>query len=295
MNPALAQRYWLFRFVSGLLLLLVGGNGGPTGLLNLWAGRGNWFLADVACGLFGFWLALTSVSPLIKLMVQHGQLRAEWGRERHDAFERASLPRQIYYLLVAVAEADGPLTPVEREAVREFLLQRFADPVSADDLRAFAATPLPTRDLRALAARVSRGLDPAERDSLFCWCCLVCFADGTFRDPEHQALQHTARGLGITPQRARMLFHLARAQYLRRQQQAGGRKEAPHVDVSSRAQALSVLGLPTDATPEMIRRRHRELVRRFHPDAQPNLGEVALREATERFRAIQGAYEVLSS
>jgi curved DNA-binding protein CbpA len=35
-------------------------------------------------------------------------------------------------------------------------------------------------------------------------------------------------------------------------------------------------------------------VRKFHPDAQPNLGEAAQREATERFRAIQRAYELLS-
>ena len=56
-----------------------------------------------------------------------------------------------------------------------------------------------------------------------------------------------------------------------------------------------MIGLPPDASPEQIRRRHRELVRKFHPDAQPNLGPVAQKEATERFQAIQRAYELLTA
>ncbi|MGB3967311.1 MAG: J domain-containing protein, partial [Planctomycetota bacterium] len=63
----------------------------------------------------------------------------------------------------------------------------------------------------------------------------------------------------------------------------------------TREQALAVLDLPADATPEQIRKRHRELVRKFHPDAQPSLGPIAQREATERFTAIQRAYETLSA
>ena len=62
----------------------------------------------------------------------------------------------------------------------------------------------------------------------------------------------------------------------------------------TRVDALAALGLPAHATEAQIRRRHRELVRKFHPDAQPNLGEAAQKEATERFRAIQRAYEVLT-
>ena len=37
-----------------------------------------------------------------------------------------------------------------------------------------------------------------------------------------------------------------------------------------------------------------ELMRKFHPDAQPNLGPVAQEEATQRFHAIQEAYEALT-
>jgi DnaJ-domain-containing protein 1 len=96
-----------------------------------------------------------------------------------------------------------------------------------------------------------------------------------------------------------MLFHLARAQFLAgasgHQRQGQQQREPETHTVHTRGQALAVLGLPVNASAEQIRRRHRELVRKFHPDAQPNLGPVAQEEATERFQAIQHAYEVLTS
>ena len=48
------------------------------------------------------------------------------------------------------------------------------------------------------------------------------------------------------------------------------------------------LGLPENAHPESIRREHRRLVRRYHPDRNP--GDPAAKEA---FLAVQEAYEVL--
>jgi curved DNA-binding protein CbpA len=51
-----------------------------------------------------------------------------------------------------------------------------------------------------------------------------------------------------------------------------------------------VLGLPTGASQEDIRKAHRKLVREYHPDAHPEDPQ-----AEERFKEIQRAYEVLST
>jgi curved DNA-binding protein CbpA len=50
-----------------------------------------------------------------------------------------------------------------------------------------------------------------------------------------------------------------------------------------------LLGLPRDATQDDIRKAHRKLVRKYHPDTNP--GDDS-RE--EHFREVQRAYEVLS-
>jgi curved DNA-binding protein CbpA len=51
-----------------------------------------------------------------------------------------------------------------------------------------------------------------------------------------------------------------------------------------------VLGLSKDASQDDIRKAHRKLVRRYHPDANPEDAR-----AEERFKEMQRAYEVLSN
>lgn len=285
-------QYWVARFALGLGLLLAVGVGLVQRLTRDTTG-----LTSLAVGMFGFSLSLTAIKPMTRLSTYRARTRKEWGQAASRAFERASLPRRIFYLLVAVAEADGPIRPPEREVVRQFLLERFDDPVSSDEIRTWETQPLQVDDIMGLGARIATTLSDSELDTLFCWCALVAFADGRFQPDEHQALAEVSRGLSIPPGRARMLFHLARAQFLkgtqRDEQKTNHQRTRPH-GLHPRGDALAVLGLPIDASDDQIRRRHRELVRKFHPDAQPNLGPVAQQEATERFRAIQHAYEVLT-
>src|SRR5437660_2844605 len=51
----------------------------------------------------------------------------------------------------------------------------------------------------------------------------------------------------------------------------------------------STLGVPRTATPDQIKKAHRQLARKYHPDLNP--GD---KEAEAKFKEIQEAYEVLS-
>jgi hypothetical protein len=51
-------------------------------------------------------------------------------------------------------------------------------------------------------------------------------------------------------------------------------------------QALKVLGLPERASLKEIKARHRSLVKRHHPDSNPD-------QATDRIREINAAYRLL--
>ncbi|HZT41489.1 MAG TPA: J domain-containing protein [Chthonomonadaceae bacterium] len=51
----------------------------------------------------------------------------------------------------------------------------------------------------------------------------------------------------------------------------------------------SILGVPRNASPEDIKKAHRKLARKHHPDLNPND-----KKAEERFKEIQEAYDVLS-
>lgn len=60
--------------------------------------------------------------------------------------------------------------------------------------------------------------------------------------------------------------------------------------MSPEAQALETLGLPANADAKAIKRRYRELVKRYHPDKNPDNPK-----AVERFRVIAQAYSVLQT
>lgn len=284
--------FWVGRFALGVGLLTAAGLGVVPRILHL---RDPMGIATLFLGCLGFYIAMNAVAPMTRLYSFRSRTRREWSDAARRAWDRASLPRRIFYLLSAVAQADGPVTASERELVRTFLLPRF--PIHEHELRTWERQPLQVDDRVGLAARIAVSLDEAELDTLFCWCAMVAFADGRFRPDEHEALHEIARGLDIPQPRARMLFHLARAQFLAGSHRAGGQqgpRAEPERPANARIDALAVLGLPANASAAQIRRRHRELVRKFHPDAQPNLGEAAQREATERFRSIQRAYELLT-
>ena len=72
-----------------------------------------------------------------------------------------------------------------------------------------------------------------------------------------------------------------------------GWTRTPKPSGDPRKRALDTLGLEENASPQDIRARHRELVKRHHPDAHVHLGPVAAEEAAARFREIQEAYEML--
>jgi curved DNA-binding protein CbpA len=61
------------------------------------------------------------------------------------------------------------------------------------------------------------------------------------------------------------------------------------IEVQATRDLYKLLGLPREASQDDIRKAHRKLVRKHHPDAKP--GD---RSSEERFKEIQQAYEVLS-
>lgn len=254
----------------------------------------------VLAGIVGFalWLSGRNLLRLIRVAaIEHEharEVREEFRRQFHRA---TTLPRQVFMLLLGVAEVDGASDKQERDLVRQFVLQRFTSPVDADDLRVWEAARVPREQLPALAAVMRGMLSDSECETVFAWCCLVAFADGRFNPEEHMALQEIARAFGMEPYHARRIFHHARQAHLRGGAGAGfegaagtSRARGP---ISSRHQALETLGLEDGATIEQIRGRHRELVKRYHPDKHVHLGPVAAKEAEERFREVQAAYEIL--
>lgn len=317
MTPA---RYWAIRFFGGLLLLLVGG----AGLVHEWipgtasTGRGVRGI-DQIVGLVGFLLAVTSVSQLVRNLTVSHKLGAMWSKGERAAFLRASPEEQVLLLLLGVAEADGTAGLRERELVRQFVLARFPTQRVRSEIERWISAAKPPHELGTLAQALALRFTSGECATLYSWCCLIAFADGALHSVEQRALHSVSTGLGLSPRHAQFLFDYAQLASQRngtgRASNAGQgkhgstnhdgargagsrgssqRSSSPSGYGTPRERALQTLGLPPDATKEQIRQRHRELVRKLHPDANQRLGAVAQQEAAERFKAVQVAYEALT-
>ncbi len=255
----------------------------------------SWALIAFPVVVAGVCAATNAFSRLMRLRVVETELlaaaRAQFSRE----FRRSTLPRQVYWLLLAVAEIDGPATPAERDLVRRFVLERF---VGADlrELADWAETRLEAAQVPLLAASIRAVVSPAEAETIFFWACLVAFVDGQFNALEHDTLQALAKGLRIDGAHARRVFLHAKHAFLGQEHHRGSGPppERPRATASRHERALEILGLEAGATREQIRKRHRELVKAHHPDRHRHLGPTAAQEAAARFREIQTAYELLT-
>ncbi len=255
--------------------------------------------------LYGLFHSARNFGRLAKLFALEALLQRGSAETLRDEFNNEGLPRQVFHLLFAVAEADGEAGPRERELVRKFLLPRFIDPRVHADLMNWNAERIPTGQVAPLVHRLRTQLTRPECETLFYWCCALALVDQRFAPEEHEILQVVSKHLGIEAEHARRLFLQAKLRILAanrdgRQQhsQRSTRNRKSNgtgwPGLSTRGRALQVLGLPDDASAVTIRARHRELVKQFHPDAHRNLGEVAAREATDRFHEVQAAYETLT-
>ncbi|MEZ5966304.1 MAG: DnaJ domain-containing protein [Planctomycetota bacterium] len=255
----------------------------------------SWALSAFPVVALGVYVASHAFARLTRIQAVERELltqaRADFARE----FRRSTLPRQVYWLLLAVAEADGAAGEPERALVRQFVLDRFP-PDDVRDIARWHEERLTTAQVGPLARSMRETLSRSETETVFFWACLVTFADQRFNEREREALRDAAKGLGLDPQQARRIFWHAKHSYLGRGSRHGDGERASSTrtgPTSARERALQILGLDETASDADVRTRYRLLAKKFHPDRHIHLGDAAAQEAAARFREVQAAYEEL--
>jgi DnaJ like chaperone protein len=188
-----------------------------------------------------------------------------------------------FSMLARIATIDGRLVVEEQRKVEEFIDQDLKLDMQSRSaaLRVFHAALSGGGTFEQFAVQFQQNFshEPALLELMIDIFYRIAAADGVINAAEEQLIEQAAR-----------IFRISEAllDSIRRRYSGGS---------GSSSRAYAVLGLEKDATVDEIKKAYRKLSIEFHPDtvASKGLPEEFTKFATEKFRAIQEAYDALKA
>ena len=197
----------------------------------------------------------------------------------HSARPRATqgdIRVSIIVLLACVIKADGRILKSEINSIKPFLLRNFGEEGAKQALQLLKQ--LLEQDINpvAVAQQISQHVNYSVRLELVHLLLEVAKADGEVADSECQVIKTIAVNMGITDADYQSLLSLYRK----------------HTDTNW---AYTALEIEPSATDDEVKKAYRRMAMKYHPDKVANAGEAVRQQATEKFRAINEAYEHIKS
>jgi DnaJ like chaperone protein len=174
-------------------------------------------------------------------------------------------------LMAAVSKADTRATKGEVSYVKEFFVRTFGRENAADLMQVYRRALEKDLDIGAICHQIRGALDPASRVQLLHVLFGLATTDGVDAR-EMEVVRSVGDLLGISPAEIRSVEAMFR---------------------SEEEDAYAVLGAERGDSMDVIKKKYRDLAKKYHPDRVSHLGEEFRELANEKFRAIQKAYETI--
>ncbi|PIE84556.1 MAG: hypothetical protein CSA07_00410 [Bacteroidia bacterium] len=224
-------------------------------------------------------LLLLSLAGFAQRVMRASQGGAAGGRYTGGRATGSSEAFPILVLLAAVMKADGRVMRSELDFVRHFLTQTFGPEQATEmllEMRDLLRGPLPVQQA-CIQIRIS--FSYSQRQMLMGVLYDLSRADGFTAPSEQQLLSQIAASIGVEDGQHGWSSGSSGS--------AGGYRARPSVDY------YGVLGLSSDASDDEVRRTYRKLAMQWHPDRFSTSPEDKQREASEKFKGINEAYEAI--
>lgn len=182
----------------------------------------------------------------------------------------ADFKNSLLILIAAVMKADGAAMKSELDLVKSMLLRTYGENESRLMLLKLRDFLKEEHNLNEICRNLRNRMSYSPRLELIHILFRISRADGVISDAEIQLIQHVATQLGIsTPD-----YLSLRAMF-----------------VESVDSDYKILDVSTSATEEEVKKAHRQLALRFHPDRLQGLSDNEKKSAEEKFIRVQKAYE----
>lgn len=178
----------------------------------------------------------------------------------------------IIVLIACVIKADGRVMKSEVNYIKLFLVRNFGEDGAKEALQLLKQLLERDIDHVAVSRQISQNVNYSTRLELLHMLLDLANADGDICDAERQVIELIAANMGISNADYQSLSAMYR--------------KAQDPDW-----AYTVLEIEVSATDDEVKRAYRRMAMKYHPDKVANAGEEIRQQATEKFRAINRAYE----
>ena len=182
----------------------------------------------------------------------------------------------IIVLLACVIKADGRVLKAEITSIKPFLLRNFGEEGAKQALQLLKQ--LLEQDINpvTVSQQIRQHVNYSVRLELVHMLLEVAKADGEVADSECQVIETISMNMGIADADYQSLLSLYRKQ-------------------TDANWAYTALEIEPSATDDEVKKAYRRMAMKYHPDKVANAGEAVRQQATEKFRAINEAYEHIKS
>jgi len=180
----------------------------------------------------------------------------------------------LLVLIAAVMKADGKVVKSELNVVKQFLVQQFGEDGALDALQILKNLLEQNYPVHEVSTQIGANLNYSAKLELLHLLFAVAQADAEIDSAELAIIQEIAHYMGISP----IDFNSIKA---------------PFDKTIDTDWAYKALEIEPSATDDEIKKAYRRMAMKYHPDKVANLGEDIHKSATEKFKAINSAYEEL--
>lgn len=180
----------------------------------------------------------------------------------------------LLVMIACVMKADGNVQKAELNVVKRFLVTNFGEDGALEALPILKRLLDQPLNEREMAMQINQFMNYSAKLQLVHFLFDVAYSDGHVNAAELRVIQTIASIFRITAADFESL-------------------KAPYVKNVDKDWAYKALEIEPSATIDEIKKAYRRMAMKYHPDKVNSLGEDVKKSATEKFRAINEAYEQL--
>jgi DnaJ like chaperone protein len=189
---------------------------------------------------------------------------------KHNQTQPGDFAMSLLVLISAVMNADGRVMRSELDMVKALLMRTYTDEQVKQYLLILRELLKKQVDVAGVCKQIRANMSYSQRLELLHILFRISRADGDVSEGEIRMLEYIAAHMGITTPD----YLSVRAMF-----------------VTSTEADYEILEIKPDATDDEVKRAYRRMAMKYHPDKLSGLGEQMKKEAEDKFRRVQQAYE----